>query len=164
MSYFSSKKNEWFELANLNFSGTRTGGTDLNLPTVDTWTTLARFDNEAIDLGSVYYRSGIQTDGQLSNFVAAGGTSTVSLRVLAPDSNTGLNIFNTVVVGTDASQVSIVESLNEPARHIPVGSLLQGKVSGVELAEVTGTNNRMSLHFSFTHRGIDPQLTNLTSY
>jgi len=164
MSYFSSTQKEWYELSNLNISGTKSGGTSLNIPTIDTWTTLARFDNEDIDLDFVLYRSAIQDDGVLSNLLGAGGTSTVSLRILPPDSNIGLTIFNNITAGTDGNQVSVVQSDFTPSRSIPKGSLLQGKVSGVPLAEVAGTNNRMYVHFAFEHKGVSPRITELTDY
>lgn len=164
MGYFSAQKQEWFELDNLNLSGTKAGGTNLNIPLEDTWTTLARFDNEDLGLDFILYRSSIQDDGTLSNFIGATGTSTVSLRILPPNENTGLNIFNNVVIGTDAETVSIVQADFTPSRYIPRGSLLQGRVSGSELAEVDGTNNRMYLHFAFTHRGVAPRITNLTDF
>ncbi len=164
MAYYTSRKQEWYELSDLNLSGTKSGGTSMNLPTIDTWTTLARFDNEEIDLDFILYRSAIQEDGVLSNFVGASGTSTVSLRILPPSSNIGLTLFNNVVVGTDVAQVSIVQSDFTPSRNIPKGSLLQGKVTGVPLAETTGTNNRMYIHLAFEHRGLNPQITELTDY
>jgi hypothetical protein len=164
MSYFSSNKREWYELDGLNLSGTQSGGTSLNIPTVGTWTTLARFDNEDINLDFVLYRSSIQEDGSLSSFIGASGTSSVSLRILPPNSNLGLSIFNNIVVGTDAESISIVQSDFTPSRNIPKGSLLQGRVTGVSLAETTGTNNRMYLHFAFEHRGHSPQITSLVDY
>lgn len=164
MGYFTSQRKEWFELDNLNLSGTQATGTNLNIPTVDTWTTLARFDNEDISLDFILYRSSIQDGGTLSNFIGATGTSTVSLQILTPEENTGLSLFDSVVIGTDAETVSIVQSDFTPSRYIPKGSLLQGKVSGSELAEVNGTNNRLYLHFAFTHRGVSPRITPLVDY
>lgn len=164
MSYFTSRRKEWYELDGLNLSGTRTGGTDLNIPTVNTWTTLARFDNEDIDLDFVLYRSALQEDGALSNFIGAGGTSTVSLRILPPSSNIGLTLFNNILIGTSAVSVSTVQSDFTPSRSIPKGSLLQGRVTTAELAEVTGTNNRIYLHFAFEHKGQSPKITNLCDY
>lgn len=164
MSYFTSNQKEWYELSNLNLSGTKSGGTGMNIPIVDTWTTLARFDNEDIDLDFVLYRSAIQEDGVLSNFLGAGGTSTVSLRILPPDSNIGLTIFNNITAGTDGNKITVVQSDFTPSRSIPKGSLLQGRVSGVPLAEVSGTNNRTYLHFAFEHNGVNPKITSLTDY
>lgn len=164
MSYFSTNKKEWYELVDLNMSGTKSGGTSLNIPTTGTWTTLARFDNEDINLDFVLYRSAIQSDGALSNFNGADGTSSVSLRILPPGSNIGLSIFNNIEAGTDAASISVVQSDFTPSRYIPKGSLLQGRVSGVPLAETTGTNNRLYLHFAFEHKGYNPTITNLCDY
>jgi len=164
MSYFSSTQKEWYELSNLNMSGTQSGGTNMNIPTAGTWTTLARFDNEDIDLDFVLYRSSIQEDQELSNFVGAAGTSTLSLRILPPDSTIGLTIFDNVVVGTDTVQVGLVQKDFIPSNRIPRGSLLQGKVTGVPLAEITGTNNRMYIHFTFEHKGVSPKIVELVDY
>jgi len=164
MSYFTTRTNSWYELDGLNLSGTKTGGTDLNIPTIGTWTTLARFDNDDIDLDFVLYRSALQEDGTLSSFIGAGGTSVVSLRILPPNANIGLTLFNNVTIGTDALSVSTVQSDFTPSRSIPKGSLLQGKVATAELAEVSGTNNRIYLHFAFEHKGQSPKIVNLCDY
>lgn len=164
MSYFSTNKKEWYNLEELNLSGTQSGGTSLNIPTTGTWTTLARFDREDVNLDFILYRSAIQEDGTLSNFIGASGTSTLSLRVLPPDSNIGLTILDNIHAGTDGSSITIVQSDFTPSRYIPRGTLLQGKVTGVPLAETTGTNNRLYMHFAFTHRGHNPQITNICDY
>jgi hypothetical protein len=162
--YFSTSKKEWFELDNLSLSGTKSGGTSLNIPTVGTWTTLARFDNEDINLDFVLYRSAIQDDGALSGFKGADGTSVVSLRILPPNSKLGLSLLNNLSIGTDSTAISVVQSDFTPSRTIPKGSLLQGKVTGVPLAETTGTNNQVYLHFAFEHRGHGPELNSLVDY
>lgn len=165
MNYFSSKQKEWYELSDLNLSGTRTGGTDMNISTVDTWTTLARFDNEDIELDFVLYRSAVQDDGVFSNFIGVDGTSGLQLRILPPDSNIGLTINNSaILIGTDVAQITTVQSDFNPSRLIPRGSLLQGRVADVELAEVTGTNNRLYMHFAFEHNGVSPKITQLTDF
>lgn len=164
MTYLSHNEKEWYELSALNLSGTQSGGTSLNIPTVDTWTTLARFDRGDVNLDFILYRSSVQDDATLTNFNAADGTSSVSLRILPPNSNQGMIVINNLTIGTDAEIVGLVQSDFSPSRAIPRGSLLQGKVSGVPLVETTGTDNRMYLHFAFEHNGYNPSITDLTDF
>lgn len=164
MVYNLSKSNSWYNLSDLNLSGTKATGTSLNVPTINTWTSVARIDNEDIDLDFVLYRSAIQEDGRLSNFKGCLGTSAIQMRILPPSSKTGLEILSGVSIGTDVTTIGIIQSEFTPSRSIPVGSLIQVKLTGVPLEEVTGTNNRLYLHMAFSHKGVSPQITDLTKY
>lgn len=162
--YYTSQEQSWYQLPNLNLSGTKSGGTNLNIPTTGKWTTLARIDNDDIELDFALYRSGIQDDGTLSPFTGASGTSVISMRLLPPKHKTGLDIFSLVSVGTSPTPVGIQQVEFTPSRSIPVGSLLQAKVDGVKLEDTTGTNNRMYVHLAFTSKGSFPKLTDLTDF
>lgn len=165
MGFFTSIKNGWYELNDFNLSGTGSGGLDYDLKTVGTWTSVARFDNEEVDLNCITYRSAIQEDGAIAYFKPsdATGTSLLSLRILPPNSNVGLSIFSDLGL-TGTSQIGVTEANFIPSRSIPKNSLLQAKITGEELEQIAGTNNRLHIRFNYTYSGVDPQITSLLDY
>jgi len=115
MVYNLSKSNSWYNLSDLNLSGTKATGTSLNVPTINTWTSVARIDNEDIDLDFILYRSSIQEDGTLSNFKGCLGTSAIQMRILPPASKTGLEILSGVSIGTSLTSIGIIQSEFSPS-------------------------------------------------
>jgi len=164
MGYFTSQRNGWYELNDFNLSGTGAGGLSYDLPTVGTWTTVARFDNDEIDLKSIIYRSDIQDNGSLSNMVTStGGTALLSMRILTPGEKVGLSLFSNL--GFSGTQsLYITEANFIPSRSIPRNSLVQAKIENYPLEQISGTDNKFYLQFNYTYRGVDPQLNSLLEY
>lgn len=163
MGYFSSTRNGWYELNDFNMSGTAPGSLNYDIDTIGTWISVARFDNDDVDLSSITYRSAIQSDGVTSLFTPTEGTATLSMRILPPGSNIGLAVFTDVgLTGTGA--IGVTEANFIPSRNIPRNSLLQAKIGSYETVDFSGTGNRLHLRFNFAYNGVDPQITSLLDY